>query len=101
MVNRFVLLSYTGVNPAGNPPATILIKLALEVDSYTIGVISVSIHTVVVADPLIKLIVASGLIVIVPLVVAVTQIPPVAMVYVKIPDSVAVPLIVKVLFTSS
>ena len=80
MVNRLVFVSKTGVNPAGKPPATILIILALEVDSYTIGVIAVLTQTVVVDEPPINEMVASGLIVIVPVVVAVTQIPPVAIV---------------------
>ena len=72
-----------------------LIALVLDVDLYTIGVIRLLIQTVVVADPLCKAIVAFGLIVIVPVVVAVIQLPAVAMVYVKVPDCVAVPLIVK------
>ena len=101
IVNRFVLLSYVGVSPLGKLPATMLINVALDVDSYSIGVINVLTQTVVVADPPINVNVELGLIVIVPVVVAVTQIPPVAIVYVKVPDCVAVPLIVKVLFISS
>ena len=80
MVNCFVVLLYPEVNPAGKPPATILIKVALDVDSYTIGVINVFTQTVVVADPPIKVIVEFGLIVMVPVVVVVTQIPAVAIV---------------------
>ena len=94
IVNRFVLLSYVGVSPLGKLPATMLINVALDVDSYTIGVINEFTQTVVVAEPPINVNVELGLIVIVPVVVAVTQIPAVAMVYVKVPDCVAVPLMV-------
>ena len=64
MVNRLVFVSKKGVNPAGKPPATILIILALEVDSYTMGVINVFTQTVVVDEPPINAMVASGLMVI-------------------------------------
>ena len=57
-----------------------LIALVLEVDLYTIGVIALFIQIVGVDDPLCKVIVAFGLIVMVPVVVAVTQSPVVAMV---------------------
>ena len=75
MVNSFVTSLYPDVNPPGKPPATILIPLVLEVDLYTIGVIKLLIQMVVVADPLCKAIVAFGLIVIVPVVVALAQSP--------------------------
>ena len=88
-----VVLLYPLVNPAGKTPVK-LINVALDVDSYTIGVINVLTQTVVVAEPPINVNVELGLIVIVPVVVAVTQIPAVAMVYVKVPDCVAVPLMV-------
>ena len=100
IVNCLVVLLYPEVNPVGNIPV-ILINVALDVDSYTIGVIKTPTQTVVVAEPPINVKVELGLIVIVPVVVAVTQIPAVAMVYVKVPDCVAVPLMVKVLFISS
>ena len=85
MVNSFVASLYPDVNPAGKTPV-IVIPLVLDVDLYTMGVIVLFIQIVVVADPLCNAIVAFGLIVMVPVVVALAQSPYAIMVYVNVPD---------------
>ena len=80
IVNLFVVLLYVPVIPPGSEPVS-CISVAIEVVSYTTFVnIGLLIQIVFEAVPCINVIVAFGLIVMVPVVVAVTQSPVVAMV---------------------